>query len=147
MRSYVVTSTVSLSDHFCREITLNVVIPVPGSAWLVVCGNYCYTETNRNLHQWGITFPPVSAVKGIISVPSERSRGWTVWCTDPKFGGGVDHDMVENMIFVFSDGLTCACSLCHVMRHHGVIWCLLARKLTRRAQRGRASTLRRFIVK
>ncbi len=51
-------------------------------------------------------FPPASAVEGIKSVPSvcacvclsviQRSHGWTVWHTDPKFDGGVNLDNISD---------------------------------------------------
>ncbi len=101
---------------------------------------------NMNFVSHSMLFPPSSADEGIKSVPSvcmcvcQRFPDWPVWCTGPKWVWGLNLDNIlndseaqdcrsevkvtelKNVIFEFSDMLTCAGSLCHVIRHHVTSW-------------------------
>ncbi len=68
---------------------------------------FFHCEINRTDSElFSSFFPPASVVEGIKSVPSvcpsvcpsvsQRSHGWTFWCTDPKFGGGVDLENISD---------------------------------------------------
>ncbi len=66
---------------------------------MIYCA-YCFSS----FYIYGALFPPVSAIKGIklilsvcVSVSvSQRFDGWTIWCTDPKFGTGHHLDNISD---------------------------------------------------